>query len=140
MVLHRIRLRGPWECEPLARSAAIPDERLAPLPAKCRMTLPCRWKEGGLEGFAGTVRFLRRFGAPARVDAHERLWLTFAGVEGNVSVWLNGQLLGRHDTGAGPFDFEVTNMLQPRNQMIVEVAAPTDDGGLWGEVALEVRG
>ena len=37
MYPHRIRLRGPWDCEPLSGAAG-------PL----RMNLPCRWAEGGL--------------------------------------------------------------------------------------------
>src|SRR6266849_10307562 len=97
MYPHRIRLRGPWECEPLARIA--PDEHgqtgRDSLPPPCRMTMPCRWSEGGLENFAGRVRFRRRFGYPGRIDAHERVWLTFAGIGGTAEVWLNGQHLGR---------------------------------------------
>src|SRR5262245_97069 len=67
MYPHRIRLRGPWECQPLA-----PDG-----PPPRRVTLPCRWADGGLGDFRGPVRFRRRFGYPGRLDAHERVWLTF---------------------------------------------------------------
>jgi hypothetical protein len=130
---HRIRLRGPWECEPLVR---IPAD--APLPPKCRMTLPCRWGPGGLAAFAGQVRFRRRFGFPGRLDTFERVWLTFGGVESTAEVWLNGRVLGRHE-GVEPFEFEVTSLLQVRNELRVEVQGPAERGGLWGEVALEVR-
>src|SRR5947209_8061277 len=132
MYPHRIRLRGPWECEPLARHGG------GPLPPPGRMTMPCRWADGGLPDFAGRVRFRRRFGYPGRIDAYERVWLTFAGVGGAAEVRLNGQPLGRHE-GPGPFEFEVTPLLQARNELTVEVDAPAGDGGLWGEVALEVR-
>jgi hypothetical protein len=103
------------------------------------MTLPCRWGDGGLRGFAGKVRYQRRFGWPGRLDADEHVWLTFAGMESTAEVWLNGTHLGCRDA-AGPFEFEVTPLLQVRNQLTVEVTAPDDHGGLWGEVALEVRG
>jgi hypothetical protein len=103
------------------------------------MRLPCRWGEGGLKGFAGTVRYRRRFGWPGRLDADEHVWLTFGGVEAAAEVWLNGSRVGRRQT-AGPFEFEVTSLLQVRNQLTVEVEAAGDHGGLWGEVALEVRG
>jgi hypothetical protein len=112
---HRIRLRGPWDCEPLGR-----------------VTMPCRWD------FAGRVRCRRRFGYPGRIDDYERVWLTFAGVKGTTKVWLNGQLLGRHE-GPWPFELEVTRLLRPRNQLVVEVETPEGGGGLWGDVALEVR-
>jgi hypothetical protein len=135
MYPHRIRLRGPWQCEPLARAGG-PGE---PLPAPRQMTMPCQWSEGGLPGFAGRVRFRRRFGYPGRIDAHERVWLTFTGVCGRADVTLNGTPLGRRDGAAGPFEFEVTALLRPRNELAVEVESPADRGGLWGEVALEVR-
>jgi hypothetical protein len=140
---HRIRLRGPWECEPLARLRVGPDGQVEPLdgpmPPRCRMTMPCCWDEGGLAGFAGRVRFLRRFGYPGRIDAHERVWLTFAGVHDTAEVWLNGRPLGRRAGADGPFEFEVTDLLRERNELAVIVEAPAGGGGLWGEVALEVR-
>jgi hypothetical protein len=102
------------------------------------MAIPCRWADGGLPDFAGRVRFRRRFGYPGRIDAHERVWLTFAGAEAVAEVELNGQDLGRHE-GIRPFEFEVTPMLRARNELTVQVEAPGGDGGLWGEVALEVR-
>jgi hypothetical protein len=115
MYPHRIRLRGPWDCEPLGR-----------------LTMPCRWD------YAGRVRCRRRFGYPGRIDEYERVWLTFAGVEAVAEAWLNGRELGRFG-GTGPFAFEVTSLLRARNELTVEVEAPGGDGGLWGEVALEVR-
>jgi hypothetical protein len=102
------------------------------------MTMPCRWGDAVLPNFAGRVRFRRRFGYPGRIDSYERVWLTFAGVEAEAEAWLNGQALGRFG-GTGPFEYDVTALLQARNELTVEVDAPDGDGGLWGEVALEVR-
>jgi len=110
-----------------------------PVPPRLRMTMPCRWQEGGLENFAGRVRFRRRFGYPGRIDEHERVWLTFAGVAGAAEVWLNGRLLGRRAEAESPFELEITDLLQVRNELVVQVDAPEAQGGLWGEVALEVR-
>lgn len=97
MYPHRIRLRDPWECEPLTD---------------------------------GRARFRRRFGYPGQIDAFERVWLTFAHVEGTAQATLNGTVLGQ---GEGAFEFEVTALLQPRNELVVEAA------GDKGETALEVR-
>jgi hypothetical protein len=133
---HRIRLRGPWECEPLRR---LGPESEAALPPPRRMTLPCRWRDGGLGEFAGRVRFRRAFGYPGQIDAAERVWLTFDGVEGLAEAWLNDTFLGRHDGSAGPFEHEVTGLLQVRNRLVVEIEDATGQGGLWGEVAMEVR-
>src|SRR5262249_45018711 len=143
MYPHRIRLRGPWECEPLARAVAGADGRIRTateaLPPPRRMVLPCRWGDGGLPDFAGRVRFCRRFGLPRQLDPHERVWLTFAGVDGVARVSLNGHFLGQPERAAEPFEFEITGLLRERNELLVDVEAPTDKGGLWGEVALEIR-
>ena len=106
---HRIRLRGPWDCEPLSSG------------------------EDGME----RRRFRRRFGYPGRIDDYERVWLTCAGVVGSASVWLNGQLLGQ-DEQVPDFEYEVTTLLKPRNEVVVEAQAPADSG-VPGEVAMEVR-
>src|SRR6266404_1505748 len=143
MYPHRIRLRGPWDCEPLARLAFDADgtarETDGPLPAKTRMTIPCRWGEGRLGDFSGRVRFRRSFGWLANLAPHERVWLTFGGVDGSAEVCFNGRLLGTHRDPVAPFEFEVTSLLQPRNELTVLVEASGGSGGLWGEVALEVR-
>jgi hypothetical protein len=133
MYPHRIRLRGPWECEPLRRRGADAEQ---PLPPPCRLTMPCRWSEGGLPGFTGRMRFRRSFGYPGRIDAHERVWLTFAGLGGAAEVRLNDHFLG---SIAAPAEFEVTPLLRPRNELVVEIEGTSEQGGLWGEVALEVR-
>ncbi len=142
MYPHCIRLRGPWDCVPLARTVVGDGRQVLEtdgLPSPRRMTLPCRWSNGGLDNFAGRVRFVRSFGYPSQIDAHERLWLTFAGADAIAEVWLNGGYLGRHEGAREAFDFEVTDLLLPRNELLVEVESPSPHGGLWGEVALEVR-
>jgi hypothetical protein len=129
---HRIRLRGPWTCQPLARLTG--DETT--LPPAFTMKMPGRWADGGLRDFSGTVRCVRPFGYPGRIDPGEHVWLTFAGVDGEAMALLNGKVLGQF---AGPAEFDVTELLQPHNKLVVDVASPAPTGGLWGEVALEVR-
>jgi beta-mannosidase len=153
---HRIRLHGPWDCEPLARTALLPDGRIEPtaghVPVPCRMTIPCRWAEGGLGPFTGRVRFRRKFHWPGRLDYYERLWLVFWGVDYFAQVWVNGEVLGKHEGAFDPFEFDITRLIRPRNELVVEVdlprdvegrmfrgRLPADNGGLWGDVALEVR-
>src|SRR5260370_41437924 len=78
---HRIRLRGPWECEPQGG------------PPARRVIMPCRWLEAGLADFHGAARFTRSFGYPGNVDDSEHVWLTCDGCTGCRGVRLNGQLL-----------------------------------------------
>ncbi len=164
MYPHRIRLRGPWDCEPLARTDG------GPVPPPFRVVMPCRWTDTSLGPFSGTVRCRRRFGLPRQIDAHERVWLTFGGVADRATVQLNGQPLdapgskssrraaagprslaediaigaltgSRSDpaTLAAPFTVEITTLLRERNELIVEVESSNAASGLWGEVALEIR-
>jgi hypothetical protein len=114
---HRIRLRGPWEFEP-------PGE------PPSRVTMPGSWGR-----FAGRARYRRRFGYPGRIDGFERVWLTFERVADRGEATLNGTPLGACE-GRGEFD--VTELLRTRNELVVEVEGGPG-GGLVGEVALEVR-
>jgi hypothetical protein len=123
MYPHRIRLRGPWECRPLD-----------PPGAAFRVAMPCRWADVGRPGLR-KVHCRRAFGYPGRIDPHERVWLALAGVAERATVALNGLPLGEV---SGPAEFHVTDRLGPRNEVAVEVEGPPG-GGLWGEVALEVR-
>lgn len=108
------------------------------LPTPRRMTMPCRWSEGGLNDFNGRVRFRRHFGYPGRIDENERVWLTFAGADATAEIWLNDQFLGRQE-GVRPVEFEITKLLGNRNELQVEVEGDAATGGLWGEVAMEIR-
>src|SRR5205807_1042677 len=120
-----IRLRGPWEVE----SPTQPESA----------SLRVDWGEHGLTGFTGCVRFRRRFGVPRRIDAHERVWVTGGGATSPIQVWLNGEQLGRLDATGTPFEFLVLVPLRDRNELVIEVESATPDGGLTGEVALEIR-
>src|SRR5437588_9857690 len=62
MYPHRIRLRGPWQAEPLD-----------PPGQPRRVTLPARLGECKLGEFRH-VRFRRRFGRPRLLDAQEHVW------------------------------------------------------------------
>jgi hypothetical protein len=142
MYPHRIRLRGPWEYEPLVRFEQA-NGRLVKsvenVPAPGRMTMPCRWKDSPLKGFAGTVLLTRHFGYPGRIDSFERVWLTFAGLTQSAEVALNETHLGKCDEKNMPSEWEVTSLLRPHNLLEIRLVADTDEGGLWGEVALEIR-
>lgn len=127
MYPHRIRLVGPWQCEPLASGAA-----------PVRVTMPSRWRDTELAGFVGRIRCMRRFGAPRTLDSHERVWLTCAGAAGAVDLWLNGTHLGMHNA-PGPFEYEITPLLLPRNELRIENENTDARSGLTGEVALEIR-
>lgn len=127
MYPYRIRLRGPWDAEPLD----------PPGPVR-RVTLPARLGECGL-GDCRRVRFVRRFGRPRRIDEHERIWLVGEGLSGRAEFRLNGRDLGWHSGDAGPFAYHVTDSIGERNELAIDLSADEPSGGLWGDVALEIR-
>jgi hypothetical protein len=103
------------------------------------MTIPRRWRDGGLGEFAGRVRFRRRFSWPRGLAEHERLWLVFAGIEHAATAWLNDQQLGQHPGPVTSLEFNITTHVQVKNQLVVEVDSPGPGGGIWGDVTLQVR-
>lgn len=160
MYPHPIQLRGPWDYEPLMCTEQRADGAIVEVskkpPPSGRMRLPCRWSEGGLANFGGTVRFRRRFQRPRTLDDYERLWLVCEGADYHSSWQLNGHKLGVHQGAFDPFAFDITRVVEPRNELVVEVDCPSliepepviqstlrgalgPAGGLWGVVALEVR-
>jgi hypothetical protein len=103
-----------------------------------RVTMPGRWTDFGLAGFRGAARFVRKFGYPGRADpANEHIWLTLADCIGCQEVRLNGQLLS--PSSGAYLAFDVTQIMSERNQVEVLIQGDTDDAGLWGEVAMEIR-
>jgi hypothetical protein len=136
MYPHRIRLRGPWECEPVARAPSQPEHEL---PTPFQIALPCSWKDTLIGDFRGRVRLRRRFGYPGQIDATERVWFVLAGAEAVRGIWLNGQLLHESESEGAGWEFDVTQRLQARNEVCVEVEVPGAAGRPWEEAALEVR-
>ena len=124
MYPHRIRLLGPWDCQPPTASVR-------------RFVPPSRLRDAGLVDFTGTVRLVRRFGYPGRIDSYEHVWLTFAEIAGTAEIMLNDKPLAHGATGA--VEFEITELLAPRNRLEVLLHAESDAAGLPGEIALEVR-
>ena len=146
---HPIRLRGPWECLPLARHGG------GPLPPGGKTAVPGDW--GALLGadFRGRVRYRRWFHCPAELDPHARAWLVVEGLDPRGTVSLNGHLLGEVRGYALPAAFDVTSLLILRNELHLEIDFPPDGeaesiaarpgraglpGGPLGEVRLEIRG
>lgn len=109
--------------------------------------VPSNWTTHGFEephyvnGTKSEGFYLHSFDVPA--DAKDRrAILHFAGVWQSAEVWVNGQRLGRHDSGFTGFAFDVSKVLKPgeKNRIAVRVRQQTqsfkldanDDWGLPG--------
>lgn len=153
---HTIRLRGPWSYQPLARTVRLPGGTTEvepdgePLPPEGTQRMPGDWSETLGANFRGRVRFTRHFHRPTGLDARDRVDLVLAEVEGSAELVLNDQPLGRIALGAGAARFEVSDHLQLRNLLQVDVELPRESdgggsadsphrgGGLVGVVQLEI--
>ena len=122
MYPHRIRLLGPWDCEPITLHQ--PPQHVTP---------PMVFHTLGLRG---QIRLTRRFGYPGRIDFYEHVWLTFADLTDGADIALNETVIGVGMAGA--FEAEVTPLLAQRNCLEIVLDARSETAGL-GEVALEVR-
>ena len=117
MYPHPIRLRGPWEYQPLVGNS--PPGRihaLSPFPA-----------------FAGRVRLLRRFGYPGTLDADEHVWLCLPPLPAGSTIVVNGTAL------EGILrEYDITALLRPRNELRIDLDIGPESP-IWEGAALEVR-
>lgn len=71
--------------------------------------------------FEGTIWYKRSFDYTLTSNSN-RLFLYFGAVNYKAEVYLNGQKLGVHEGGFTPFNFEVTSIVQPKdNYLVVKV-------------------
>lgn len=139
MYPHTIRLRGPWECRALDPAGPV-----------VQITVPARLDKA-LTGVA-RMELLRRFNWVASIGSDERVWLYLDRCRGEAEVRLNGVPLGSHAATWDRFRFDVTRVLQQRNelQIILEYCEPasrpnisadanSQPFGILGGVYLEIE-
>jgi hypothetical protein len=166
---HSIRLRGPWEYQPLARLLPVASGHLQMvtdnLPPGGTLDLPADWGEALGRDFQGVVRFSRRFHRPTGLDAASRVWLVVEDVDSQANIELNdcflgavigsGSTFGPDEMPCCPARFDITANLQPQNRLSISVTSPSlgprdgmpltrpgrehQPGGLIGLVRLEIE-
>ena len=156
--MHTIRLRGPWNYVPLCRTVWTAEgksaEAAGPVPPAGRMTIPADWEETLGNEFYGRVRYERHFHCPTGLVQQDQVFVVIDQLDALGSVRLNGQQLGDIPPAAQATRFEITILLQQRNQLEIIVDLPVTDaesapfprpdreqlaGGLIGEVKLEIH-
>jgi len=152
--MHIIRLRGPWELEPVSRLVLRPDgahcSTSSDLPSATRVKMPADWGEVLGRHFFGRVRYRRTFQKPTGLESGERVWLVVEPPRSHGVVELNHKRLGEVCGQSARFD--ITEQLLGSNLLDIWVShppldvrgTPSDDGdtppgGLVGEVRLEIE-
>lgn len=156
--LHVIRLRGPWQLEPIERYLIGGDGQCVRstdvLPPTTRATMPADWSESLGRGFRGSVRYHRVFQWLTPLETGEQAYLVVEPPRSRGIVSLGGEVLGEVVWGGPPGRFHVTQRLRDRNRLEIVVEHPVLDarrrpddddvlplpgGGLVGEVRLEIE-
>lgn len=114
------------------------------------MTVPGDWntQKEALFYYEGTVWYKKSFDY-TKAQSSNRVFVYFGAVNYQADVYLNGKKLGRHIGGFTPFNYDVTELLQPKdNFLVVKVdnkrhkdAVPTLNTDWWnyGGITREVK-
>ena len=108
-----------------------------------QLLVPGNWDtENDYANFRGTGYYRKQFVIPADWDAH-MVRLCFGAVYQTAEVWVNGKYLGKHVGGYTPFEFDVTNIIQPGRDNIIALSANNEYGHgawwHWGGISREVK-
>ena len=132
-ILHRIRLKGPWDVR-LRQDGAIDEYR--------RESMPQDWRQ--LFGnVAGTADFRRNFHDPTGLESDERVVIYLPSGIGDVSEFkMNGQSFSPTIDSSQRYD--VTELLAGFNMIEFALtfdphAEPDIPGGLWETVFVEIH-
>ncbi len=108
-----------------------------------QLAVPGNWDtENAYANFRGTGCHRKPFTVPANWEGSV-VRLGFGAVYQTAEVWLNGQYLGQHVGGYTPFEFDVTDIIQPGQRNIVALSANNEYGHgawwHWGGISREVK-
>jgi len=155
--MHMIRLRGPWQLEPVfsyvPRADGSYERHVDGLPAGAKMTMPADWSAAFGEDFLGRVRYVRTFNSPPGLQPDERVWLVVEPQRSEARVMMVDETLGIVSADGPPRRFDVTHRLGSHNRLEILVDHPAlveggltvagsdflPPGGLVGEVRLEIE-
>ena len=117
------------------------------------VNIPHTWnavdgQDGGDDYWRGTCHYRKAFSMPEFDPEKQRVYLQFEGVNASAAVTLNGQQIMTHDGGYSTFRADITDYLQPENQLEVAVDNSKNDrvypqkadftfyGGIYRDVKL----
>ena len=140
-----------------ARDAAFPEQ----------IVVPGAWDAQGFgeatdklhHNFVGKGWYKRQAAIPAAWQGR-RVFLCVGGVHRYAKVWVNGSLLGEHIGYLSPFEYEITDLVEPGSEATVAACVDSEQrwdvdtltgcfdiidymdtcwGGIWGHVTIESR-
>lgn len=104
------------------------------IPPDARETvIPSLWTSSAAPNYSGAAWYWRVFAIPAEWKG-QTIRVRFHAVADEATVWLNGTLLGSHNDGATPFEFNITKTasIGKDNLIAVRVQGSAKRGaGIW---------
>lgn len=120
-------LNGPWEFAADPEDLGLAQEwwHCSTLSDQIMVPYPIGSEFSGVQEIdapRAVYWYLRHFDLPAELRDHF-LYLHFGAADYHARVWLNDVLLGDHEGGYTPFEFDITEVVRPRgNRLVVRVA------------------
>src|SRR5262245_13236267 len=119
--MHTIRLRGPWQLEPVARFVPQADGTYRPvnddLPQPARVNMPADWASAGGQDFLGRVKCSRGFNTPTGLESGHKVFLVVEEPRSEACILLAGKLVGVVYPGESTSRFDITDRLQVHNHL-----------------------
>ena len=131
--MHTIRLRGPWQVEPVARFVLQPDGTYRPVDGRLAAG-GAGDDAGGLvrqslgADFLGRVRYRRTFQKPTGLESGERVWLVVEPPRSRGVHHAERQAARIRRIRAKPAGrFDITDRLEDHNRLEIVVEHPALD-------------
>ena len=121
---HRISLDGQWDFQLNSQNIDA-----TPLEEWRSVIVPMPWQAqfDELRNASGTAFYRRHFSVDD-IPIGNAAILHFGAVDYHATVWLNDELIGEHEGGYLPFEFDVVDFLhQGDNELTVKVVDSTDN-------------
>lgn len=151
-----MNLNGKWQFTFKAENGLKTAESGAPAKFDREIMVPFSWGSplSGVPNEGHKGWYARSITLPKAWEG-KRIYLVVGASEWDTHAWLNGQLLGNHQGGYTPFEFELTPYIsdygKPQNLVISADDTPSDQRlggkqgygdarGLWQTVYVEARG
>ena len=131
MARERLSLDGTWRFlfDPEGDPAGWDTVPNVPETGWRAVVVPAPWQAQfeDLHERGGVAWYRHTFEIPPSWPGDQSVRLHFGAADYHARVWLNGVVLGDHEGGYLPFEFEVSRMLRPTNDLTVRVIDPSDD-------------
>ncbi|XP_037032155.1 beta-glucuronidase isoform X5 [Bradysia coprophila] len=78
-------------------------------------------EDSALRDHVGTVWYDRKFFVPGSWSDNKRVWIRFGSVHYEAHVWVNGQIVVKHEIGHLPFEADITDVVNYGQENLITV-------------------